>query len=341
MPVSKVEPQISLLNEIEQRLAKLETEKSEPKSKDLWDKIGVFSGLMSGLIVAAIGFYATYVYDERSKETEKEQKARSTIATELQTVEKFIPHLASKDEQTKEAAILAISSLGNTELAAKMAKLFGGAGARSALTAIASSSPSNSKAKEVAQNALEDIYRQWRGSLLKINTISDDLPERSIEATGFVISRAGYVLTVGYAFPGEFAGNRKIQLRPDNSSFPLSATLVKKDTEFALLKIDDAREYQPLPIRKTGETKMSDRINILGFSSAAQSLLLTAGTIVGSGPGGQIAVDALATPGMGGAPVFDSQGEVVAILKGGLLNTSIGYAIPIQHARPLLSIAGL
>ena len=57
-----------------------------PKLKDLWDKLGTVSGFTSGVIVAVIGFYATNIYD-------REQKARSAKVTELQAVEKLIPHL--------------------------------------------------------------------------------------------------------------------------------------------------------------------------------------------------------------------------------------------------------
>jgi hypothetical protein len=127
------------------------------KQKDIWDKLGALSGIVSGILVALIGFYATYIYDQRSRDAEESQRNRSTIATELQTVEKFLPHLASDNEKEKEAAILAVSSLGNTELAAKLATLFGGAGANAALTSIAASSVSGSKDRLVAQTALTDL----------------------------------------------------------------------------------------------------------------------------------------------------------------------------------------
>jgi len=45
--------------ELAERVAKLEKELEQPKPKDVWDKVGTLSGLASGLIVAAIGFYAT------------------------------------------------------------------------------------------------------------------------------------------------------------------------------------------------------------------------------------------------------------------------------------------
>jgi hypothetical protein len=55
---------------------------------------------------------------------------------QIQTVEKFIPHLASGSENIKRGALIAIAALGNEELAVELATAFGGSGATAGLPAL-------------------------------------------------------------------------------------------------------------------------------------------------------------------------------------------------------------
>jgi hypothetical protein len=88
-----------LIEHLRQREADARVKALEDKKpKDLWDKISAVSGIVAGVIVAAIGFYATQVYDQRSRTAEQLDRGRGVIATELHTVEKFFPHLASTNE---------------------------------------------------------------------------------------------------------------------------------------------------------------------------------------------------------------------------------------------------
>src|SRR5262249_51821242 len=129
--------------------------KVEKPTKDSWDKLAALSGLVSGVVVALIGFYATNVYNRRQRAVEEHRKDQEVLIAQVQTVEKFIPHLASQNEQTKGAALVAIAALGNEELAVKLASAFRGPGATRALTAIASSAAPEA-AKSAAQ-ALRDV----------------------------------------------------------------------------------------------------------------------------------------------------------------------------------------
>lgn len=92
------------------------------------------SGLISGLSVALIGFYATNVYNRRQRVSEERKKDQELVVAQIQTAEKFIPHLSSGNENIKAGALTAIAALGNEELAVKLATAFGGSGATAALT---------------------------------------------------------------------------------------------------------------------------------------------------------------------------------------------------------------
>jgi hypothetical protein len=79
-------------------------------------------------MVALIGFYATNVYTRRQQLSEQHRKDQELVVAQIQTVEKFIPHLSSSDEKIKTAGLIAIAALGNEELAVRLATAFGGSG---------------------------------------------------------------------------------------------------------------------------------------------------------------------------------------------------------------------
>lgn len=108
--------------------------------KDFWDRLTAVGPIFSAVIIACTGAYFTYSYNQQQLKVQ-----------EIQTVERFIPHLIG-DEKTKRAAILAISSMGNTQLAAKVASIFASEGTASALKSIAQSS--EQKDRQLIQDAL-------------------------------------------------------------------------------------------------------------------------------------------------------------------------------------------
>lgn len=115
--------------------------KTQRKSqKDFWDRLTALSPIIAASIMACIGAYFTYSYNQQLVRVQ-----------EIQTVERFIPHLVG-DEKAKRAAILAISSMGNAPLAAKVAKIFASPGTASALRSIAATS--DQKDKTVIDDAL-------------------------------------------------------------------------------------------------------------------------------------------------------------------------------------------
>lgn len=108
--------------------------------KDLWDRLGALAPITSALIIATTGAYFTYTYNQQQIKVQ-----------EIQTIEKFLPHLVG-DEKSKRAAILAMNSLGNTKLAAKVASIFASEGTASALSSMVKTDDSDDK--EIIRQAL-------------------------------------------------------------------------------------------------------------------------------------------------------------------------------------------
>jgi S1-C subfamily serine protease len=280
---------------------------STERKKDVWDKVSALSGIVTGVLVALIGFYATQVYDGRSRDTERQDRQRGVAAVELEAVEKFFPHLMSKDETEKQAAIQAISSLANPDLAAKLAKVFGGAGARAALANIAVAVPTARPALEVALN---DLFKTFQASVVLIRVDSPDA--RRMEGTGFLIGRSNYLLTAASLFPR--SGNAlHINIAQQLEGTSRDAQLVSLDnsTGLALLRVGEPVSAPALNISRT-QIEPADKVSVLGFQSA-QDLSVSVSLVV-SKSADMIALDLSATPTMVGAPIVDNAGEVVGVL---------------------------
>ena len=66
-----------------------EPESSKKRQKDSWDKFSSLSPMVSGILVALIGVYATTVYNARQQDAQNIQKDREISIQRIQTVEKF------------------------------------------------------------------------------------------------------------------------------------------------------------------------------------------------------------------------------------------------------------
>lgn len=75
--------------------------------------------------------------------------------TQVQTVEKFMPYLIADDEKAKSIALLAISALGNEELAVELGKIVKGTGSIFASSKIANSA-STETIREYAKQSVEE-----------------------------------------------------------------------------------------------------------------------------------------------------------------------------------------
>jgi hypothetical protein len=119
-----LEQQEKLLEQQQSLLAQASEAKSRAH-KDIWDRLAAIAPILSGTIIAIGGTYFTLSFNEQQLKLQ-----------EVQTIEKFIPHLLG-DEKSKRAAILAISSIADAKLAAKVASIFASPGTVSALESIA------------------------------------------------------------------------------------------------------------------------------------------------------------------------------------------------------------
>lgn len=92
--------QSASIHRLDDELADLQRKVAKPP-KDEWDKLSALSPLISGVVVALIGLYATTLYNRRQRDNEQRMKAQEVTISQIQTVETFIPHLSSTNESVK------------------------------------------------------------------------------------------------------------------------------------------------------------------------------------------------------------------------------------------------
>ena len=140
------------LLEKQEALLKQISENQKPLRKDFWDRLGAIAPILSGTIIALGGTYFTLAYNQQQLKLQ-----------EAQTIERFIPHLLG-DEKSKRAAILAISSLTDAKMAARVASIFASPGTVSALESIAESDTSGDRKalKGALAKALDNMAETYR-----------------------------------------------------------------------------------------------------------------------------------------------------------------------------------
>ena len=140
-----LEQQKLLIDKIEAKIEK----SGDTKKKDWWDKCASLGGVLtflSSIVIAVGGFYITYSY-----------KQQDVQLAQAQAVEKYLPALNSPNSENKRGALLAIYSLGNNELAARLATSYVDSGNLDACETILSSA--SGTAKEQLINAMIDAYK--------------------------------------------------------------------------------------------------------------------------------------------------------------------------------------
>lgn len=169
---------------------------------------------------------------------------------------------------------------------------------------------------------------------------------REVVGSGVIISRDGYVVTNYHV-----AGKAKIIRAVLFGRKMLTASVVghDKDTDLALLKLDVAAEYIPLPYAEFGD---SDGLDVGDFVIAMGSPLgLSRSASLGIVSNNErylgdersrynlwIQTDAAINPGNSGGPLVDVRGRIVGInTLGSVGGENIGFAIPSETVKTVVA----
>jgi Trypsin-like peptidase domain/Ankyrin repeat len=326
---------------------------TKERSKDFWEKLTSLSGtftFIASLLIASVGWYFTNAYNNRQldwtkAQAERDQKNKEfqNRLSELQTVEKMIPHL-TKDESSKHAALVAISILATPELAARFAEVYGGQGSIDALKQIATASLRAPTAPAVS--ALTNLAAQEKGdhsgpartalaSVLegKERSIVQLRDENRSFCNGFVIdAQRGWIVTAGYCLLEPADKDKVKQTTAQLWDGTRTAVREIRATDrhlLAFLRIDASSLWQ-LEV-SAHPPRPGDIVTLLAFDLSIKEpsspLRVALGRILEVGP--MMFVDRAGSPkwsgiglkwtqpsnvpGDAGAPLFDSEGNVACV----------------------------
>ncbi|MEM9452217.1 MAG: serine protease [Cyanobacteria bacterium P01_E01_bin.6] len=228
--------------------------KETPKPKDNWDKINAASGLVSGGLVAIISILATYIYNERQRKNLEQQKQRELAILQVQTVQGFIPQLQSDDPQAVEAALLAITALGNSKLATDLATLFKSQGAIAALEKIAINPDQGSAG--FAQKSLSNLFAPLKGLVAEIHG------KEHLWGAGFLIGSDGRVVTTDFVVDSlDDPGSIRVKIADKFYDAELIAK--KPENHLALIRVKNSENFSYLKLVENPDASKDTNIFIL------------------------------------------------------------------------------
>jgi putative serine protease PepD len=193
------------------------------------------------------------------------------------------------------------------------------------------------------------VYKQDSPSVVTITDIMSG-PQGSGQATGsgIVLDASGDILTNAHVI----AGGRQIQVTFSDGR-TVNATVVGSNSsaDLAVLRVSVAAStLHPATLGDSTSVQVGDTVYAIG-SPFGLSGTLTEGIVSnlnesGSASGGSnltglLQTDAAINPGNSGGPLVNAQGQVIAINNSIISpvdgNVGVGFAIPINQVKPLLS----
>ena len=163
--------------------------------------------------------------------------------------------------------------------------------------------------------------------------------------SGFLINDSGFILTNFHVI----SGSSRIQVTlPDQSQYYATALDTDRSDDLALIKITPKKKQDFLRLGDSDHLQVGQKVLAIGDPFGLEGTL-TVGVVSSIGRAingenqqrleGMVQTDAAINGGNSGGPLLDSNGAVIGINTAilGRTNIGIGFAMPINRAKALLS----
>jgi S1-C subfamily serine protease len=198
---------------------------------------------------------------------------------------------------------------------------------------------------DVAARVSPAVVRIVVGGVADPNGAGGAIPETGV-GSGVIYDANGWILTNRHVVEG--GESLEVELKDGRK---LSGTVYGIDTltDLAIVKVD-ATDLPTASLGSSGDLKVGQLVVAIGSPLGTYSNSVTSGIVSAKGraittDGGQdltnlIQTDAAINPGNSGGPLLDAAGSVVGINTAiARDSTGIGFAIPIDIARPIMEQA--
>ena len=313
--------------------------------------------LTGALFVVLVAVVGAFVWLNRRQETLREREARAMQAridsvlaasdAAVQSLKGQVEGLAdalrrSQDDVERLSAQLASArAAGNTQQVEALSARLNNA---------AETLRNQQVAAQVNYSALYDANQAAVGIIYV-----DFGPDGVFTGTAFAVSTSGVMITNRHVVAGpdgtKHARRIGVKFADSNQNFPahVLAIAAVKDADVAVVKVDIAGGTPAIKTLDPNATvRPGDPVAIIGFplgvdlptdqrgGRAVARTSLTAGT-VSKVLGNLVQVDGYGAEGSSGSPIFDEDGNVVAVLYGGQPGTGgrIVFGVPISYAMRL------
>lgn len=185
----------------------------------------------------------------------------------------------------------------------------------------------------------DEIFRHFFGDNIPGFNFGGDNPTKQYKTSalgsGFVIDKAGYIVTNNHVIDG--ADEIIIKFKNEKE---FKAQLVGADplTDLALLKIDPkGADITPIALGNIDESEIGDWVvaigNPLGLGGTVTAGIISAkGRVLESGPYDNfVQTDASINPGNSGGPLLNMKGEVIGVNTAIIQSAQgLGFAVPVN-----------
>jgi S1-C subfamily serine protease len=253
------------------------------------------------------------------------------------------------------AVLSAILASGGTVLVLQGTGALGGAGGPAASSPVLASSPDplpvddSSAVVNAAANVSPAVVR-ITATGVSTDIFGGTIPERGV-GSGVIYDAAGWILTnrhVVRTADGAVAAELTVELKDGRQ---LTGTVYGIDTltDLAIVKIDGS-DLPAAPIGRSADIKVGQLAIAIGSPLGTYTSTVTTGIISATGRTVRVSADVQLTnliqtdaainPGNSGGPLLDAAGSVIGINTAVERDsTGIGFAIPIDIARPIMAQA--
>jgi S1-C subfamily serine protease len=211
--------------------------------------------------------------------------------------------------------------------------------------------PTDTESATEAGLSVQEIYRRAGPGVVQISALNDAAGEQQALGSGFVIDKAGHIVTNFHVVQG--AGEIRVSFSGRDDS--VAATLVGSDpsSDIAVLAVDlPATALTPLPLGDSDGVDVGDAVvaigNPFGLDRTVTSGIVSAIQREITAPNGfpidhVIQTDAAINHGNSGGPLLDDNGQVIGVNSqietGGYAegNVGVGFAVPIDTVKEVAS----